>query len=123
MNEQKKGFFSSILIGSAAAFGFMIIGIAVFAAVVKICCLNASVIKAVNQFIKVIAIFFGCMIAVKNSAGYIKGALVGIIAIFFIYLLFALFGGFNGHGLLLDLLFSAIIGSISGIVSVNIKNR
>lgn len=123
MNEQKKGFFSSILIGSAAAFGFMIIGIAVFAAVVKICCLNASVIKAVNQFIKVIAIFFGCMIAVKNSVGYIKGALVGIIAIFFIYLLFAFFGGFNGHGLLLDLLFSAIIGSISGIVSVNIKNR
>ncbi len=123
MSEDKK----NVLWGTAKGVGIsviaMLIGVLVFALIIKIASLSPSVIKPVNQFIKAIALFLGCFFSISGSKGYLKGAVSGLISVIIIYLIFALIGGENLFGLnfLIDLAFGLIVGAISGIISVNIK--
>lgn len=122
-NSNVNKFFPSILKSVAAAVIITLVGILAFAFVIKMAYLNSSVIKAVNQFIKVLSIFLGCFIFVRENGGFIKGALVGGLTAVIVYLIFALMGGeFSfGTSFLIDLIFQTIIGAISGVLAVNLK--
>ena len=85
--------------------------------------LSLSVIKPVNQFIKVIAIFSACLISVKGQAGYLKGLIVGVFTAILSCLVMSFFGGKFADGLLIEVLFGGAIGLISGVIAVNIKNK
>ncbi len=122
---KKDGFIVQIIKGVFTALISMLIAVFIFAWIVKIASLNSPVIKAVNQFIKVLSVFLGCFFSLKESKGLIKGFLIGALASVLISLVFALIGGFANFGLsfVLDIIFMAIIGGVCGIISVNVKSR
>lgn len=110
--------------GAVMAVMIAIIGILILAGSVKLLNLSQAGIKTVNQFIKTLAIFLGCIFSVKQNAGLLKGIFVGVIFALIIHLIFGLMGSFfNSGSFFIDLLFCAIIGAISGIISVNIKRK
>ena len=116
-------FFSSVTKGVFTALITTLLGVLIFAFIIKIAMLPSGVIKAVNQFIKVLAIFLGGAFFVKGKAGLIKGALIGGISTAVTFLLFGLFGvGVSfGTSFFLELLFGTIVGGLSGIIAVNLK--
>ena len=119
------GFFSSIIKGVLFATIIALVGVLVFALVIKYLCLNSAAIKTINQFLKVLAIFLGCFFSIGESKGLIKGALIGGLSSVIIYLLFALFVGQMdfGSSFIVDVIFSIVVGGISGIISINVKKR
>ncbi len=121
--KNKADFFLSVLKGTVIALIFVLVGILIFALVIKVASLGEKVIKPVNQFIKVIAVFVGCFFALKGSLGFLKGGLVGILSTILVYLVFSLLGGSLNFGFpfIIDLLFCAAAGILSGIISVNVK--
>ena len=121
--EGKGGFISSVLIGVGVATIIALVGVLIFAAVIKIAMLDGKVIKTVSQFLKVLAVFLGCMLSLSGDKGLIKGAFTGTLAMTVIYLLLKLIGGGVSFGLsfLVDLIFGAVVGAISGIIAVNVK--
>ncbi len=123
--ERTNKFFVQALKGIFTALIVALVGVLIFAGVLKLANLNNGVIKAVNQFIKVLAVFLGCYFSVRESKGLVKGLIVGIFSAVLIFLAFALICGnlSFGVGFFIDLIFMAIIGAISGIISVNIKNK
>lgn len=125
MEERKENFLSSILKGIFFALIITFVGILIFAFIIKIASLTNNVIKAVNQFIKVLSIFFACTLSLRERHGLIKGAIIGIGATILTYLLFSLVLGQMdfGFSFFVDIIFMTIIGAISGIISVNLKNR
>lgn len=118
-------FFSSIVKGVSTALIITLVGVLIFAGIVKIAMLNSGVIKAVNQFIKIISVFLGCTFSLKENKGLIKGVIVGVFSTLIIYLIFALVGGAVNFGLpfLLDLVMGIIVGGVSGVIAVNLKRN
>lgn len=116
-------FFSSILKGVATSVIITLVGILSFAFIIKIAYLNSTVIKAVNQFIKILSIFLGCFVFVRENKGILKGGLVGGFTAIIVHLIFALMGGDISFGglFIIDLLFQIIIGIISGVIAVNLR--
>ena len=111
--------------GVLIALCFSLVGILIFAFVLKFTNISASVIVPINQIIKGVSIFFGVFIALKKQreTGLVTGLLIGLIYIVVAFLVFsALSGQFNFDATLLnDSVFGAVIGAICGIICVNIK--
>ncbi len=125
MQSQASGnFLSSILKGVLTALICALLGVLIFSAVIKFAFFGDGVIKAVNQFIKVISVFIGCIFTLKNNMGFIKGMLVGGLFSALIYLVFSLIGASVsfGQSFIFDLIFGSIVGGISGIISVNLRH-
>lgn len=117
------GFVSGTVKGILVSVAFVLLGILLFALLIGIFGFSSSVIKPVNQVIKVLSIFCGVMLCVRGGKGLIKGALVGFFSIILTYAVFAFMGGEGLFNVMfvLDLIFGAVIGAISGIISVNVK--
>ena len=100
-----------------------LICVLIFAIIIKATILSANVVKMVNQIIKLLAVFLGCMVAVREEKGLIKGALIGVFSNFVIYLIFSMLGGVNIFTLsfLIDTIFLLIVGGITGVIAVNLK--
>lgn len=97
----------------------------VFALFIKLFSIGSSVIMPVNQIIKLLAVFTGCFLCLKPGKSVIKGAIVGAGVIVFTYFLFAAIAGeiSIGWGNLLDLLFGAAAGGISGAICALVKGK
>ncbi len=123
MVNENGGFVKNIVKGVLGAVIVALVGVLIFAFIIKVACLNGGVIKSVNQFIKILAVFLGCAFSVRGKGGLIKGALIGMISMSVVYLLFALFGSkiTFGAGFIIDIIFGLIVGAISGIITVNVK--
>jgi putative membrane protein (TIGR04086 family) len=123
MSKTQENFTIILLKGVCTALITTLVGILLFSIIVKVASLNTTVIKVVNQFIKLLSVFLGCFFSVKGGKGFVKGLLIGVIATLITYLLFSLIGGqkFFSLALLIDLLFGIAIGTVSGIVAVNVK--
>lgn len=102
---------------------FSLAAVLVFSFIVKFCALGDNVIHAVNQFIKCLGVFIGCFFALRGRLGWLKGLAVGLFVFLFTYLVFALITGAQvfSAGFLIDMLFGAAVGLISGIISVNVR--
>ena len=100
-----------------------LISVLIFAFIAKTALLGKGVITAVNQIIKIISIFVGCLFSIKGSGGIIKGGIIGLFSCGLTYLLFLLFSSSVSFGLsfILDLVFYLIVGAISGIITVNVR--
>lgn len=119
------GFLLSVVKSVLISVVFVLIGVLVFALFIKIFGFTSSVIRPTNQVIKVLSLFCGVMLCVRGEKGFIKGATVGIFSIVLTYFLFALLGGeglFN-ISFILDVIFGAVIGAISGVIAVNVKKN
>lgn len=124
MKGNKSEFFTSVIKAFATAIVVSLAAVLVFALIVKITGLGEAAIKTVNQFIKVISLFIGCFISLKNGAGLIKGALVGAAYCVVLYLIFLISGSNSfSAAFWLDLLFCTAIGAISGVITVNVRAK
>ena len=113
-------FWLCITRGTIVALCIVMVSILLFAFIVKWASLSESVISAVNQIIKIVAIFFGVWACIKKSSEkYLyKGMLVGAL---FSVLSFLLFSALNGTFSLdltfvWDLVFATAIGAISAVI-------
>lgn len=89
-----------------------------FALVLKIFSLPNSCIKPINQVIKVLAIFIGCLVALKGEKVLLKGGAVGLLAGISEYLAFgAISKNFNfSSAFFIDAAFAAAIGVIFSLI-------
>lgn len=122
---RSKDFFVSVLKAAALSLIFGLCGILIFALIVKFAAPKESVIKTVNQFIKVISVFLGCFFALKGKMGIVKGAIAGVLFTVLIYAVFAIMSGSRVFSLemLVDLGLTALVGGISGVIAVNMKGK
>ncbi len=121
--SERAGFFSGIIKGALTAVIITLVGVLIFAGITKFTLFNNGVIKAVNQFIKILAIFLGCSFNIRGNNGFIRGGFLALLSTVITYSLFSLFCGtsaFN-QNFLFDLIFTIIIGAISGVITVNVK--
>lgn len=97
----------------------------VFALLVKLFSIGSGAITAVNQVIKAVAIFVGCMVCVKPGRGLLKGLVSGVAVIILTYFLSAILAGEIAFGWtnVLDLVFGALVGAVSGFVAGFVKNK
>lgn len=115
-------FFPQLIKGILTGVIATIAGILIFAVIVNLTGLSQSVIKGVNQFIKIISVFIGCLFSFSGEKGLIKGAISGLTITVITYLIFLLFGAASfGTGFFIDLALLTVVGAISGIIAVNVK--
>ncbi len=123
--DKNGGFIARLFKGVVFSLLVTVIGILIFAVVVYFCALPDNVNKPVNQFIKIISIFLGVFCSKNNTKGLLFGLLLGIIYGIFTYLLFS---GISGKilfslSMLVDLILSVVVGTISGIICVNVNKE
>ncbi len=114
-----------VLKAALAAVIFSLACVLAFSLVVQLFSLSSSVIKPVNQVIKILAIAAGGLLFVRGSGGLIKGAAYGAAAVVLTFLLFsAIAGAISLSALILpEILIGAAAGAVSGVIGVNIKGR
>ena len=118
---------SNVIKGSLISVSLSLVFILIFAIIIKFANIPDVAITPVNQFIKIVSIFLGCFMSLKQyqQKGLITGALIGLIYTFLAFLIFSFLGGtFNlSLSLLVDGVFALIVGALCGIFSVNKKIR
>ncbi len=115
----------SILKGSLTAVCVSLIGILIFAFLLKFTNISDSIISPVNQVIKGVSVFLGVFLGLKKQKelGLVSGLLIGLIYTIAAFLVFSLLNGAFSFDrtLLNDILFGAVTGAICGVIAVNLK--
>ena len=126
-NSLKSKNFLQILKGVGVSLVVSLVGILVFAFVLRFVNIGDNLIKIINQVIKVLSVLLGVSLTLKKdkTKGLLKGAGVGALYTLLAYLVFSvLVGNFNfGLSLVFDTIFAAVIGLICGVIFVNVKTR
>ena len=123
-SDKKYGDAAAFLKGLIVSFIITFACVILFAFIIKWTDLSNSYISPINLGIKALSVGIGTLIfSRKSTRGIIKGF---VFASFYTAVAFVLFsllaGNFNfGVGLILDMLFTGIVGSIFGIIGVNTK--
>lgn len=117
--------FSIIIKGSLVAVSCSLLLILVFAFLLKFTNIPESIIVPINQVIKGISVFAGVFLGISNTRrkGLISGTIIGLTYSVIAFFVFSLLAGYFVFDLtlLVDLLFSGIIGGVCGIICVNLK--
>ena len=115
---------SQVVRGVIIAILITLLGVLLFAFLLSVTNLSDKVIKPVNQFIKLLSVFFACFLTIKEDKGFIKGGVIGIISSVLCLLIFALISGvFNFFTCLIDVICAFIMGGLSGVITVNVRKR
>lgn len=119
------GFVAQILKGVITALCITLVSVLCFALILNLTSLGDGVIKPVNRFIKLAAVFCGACVTVKGGKGFLKGSIIGLSATVLSFLIFALIGGgFDfGWNIFIDVICGTISGGLSGAVAVNLPGR
>ena len=121
--EQKAVF--PIIKGAFFAVFASLVLVLIFAFIIKLTNLSDSLVKPINQAIKVLSILAGVFYAARRNKGQrlLKGIFVGAIYVVLSFIVFSILdGSFNlSVTILNDLLFGAIAGGVSGIIVSLIK--
>lgn len=114
---------SSVLVSVAST----LIMILLFALLIRFFNISDAWIFPVNQIIKVLSILFGVIIILKNNngKGFLKGILLAIVYFILSTIVFSILQGSFSFKLnnFYDLLLTALIGGIIGIIVVNVKKK
>lgn len=121
----QKSFLMQVVKGVIFGVAFILAGVLLFAFIVELASLSDKVIKPINQFIKLMAIFGGCAVAIRGERSFLKGGIIGLAVTIISYVLFGVIGGTFGSFavLLIDALCGIVMGVISGVISVNIPRK
>ncbi len=124
-SETKNGFLSQVIKGVAVSIVAVAICTLAFALLLRSVYLSGTVVKAVNQFIKTIAIFVGCFYSIRDNRGLFKGVCVGVISSIVAYLSFAAISKnvFNFGSFFAEMIFGGIIGGICGVITLSFKGK
>lgn len=123
----KSNLFLTILKGVVAGLCVSLVGILIFAFVLRFTSISDKVITPVNQVIKGVSIFFGVFVAMKKyrQNGLLTGLLIGLLFTIVAFLVFSLLDGsfVFDRTLVNDIIFGSVIGAICGIICVNLKKN
>ncbi len=104
-----------------------LVGILLFAFILRFSSISYKVIAPVNEVIKGISIFFGVFVGLRKykKMGLLNGILIGFLFTVVAFLVFSLLDGTFSFDrtLLNDIVFGSIIGAICGIICVNLKKN
>ena len=109
--------------GVVAALFFMLGGAILFAVIYQAASLPSSVVRPVNQTIRICAVLLACLLFLREERGALKGCMVGAGSSLVAWLVFGVIGKSFAPALLLlfDCFVSALVGVLSGIIAVNCK--
>ena len=123
--KAQKGFVLSVTRGVFVGLAVALVGILLFAFVLRFSSVSDKIITPVNQVIKGVSIFFGVFFGLgrTKTKGLLKGFLIGFSFVVAAFLLFSILDGsfVFDKTLFTDLIFGSVIGSICGIICVNLK--
>ena len=121
--EDKSGFLLQAVKGIIVALLVTLFSVLIFAFVLSVTNLTDKVIGPVNQIIKLVSVFLGCVFSIRNDRYLIKGGLIGLFSALLSILLFALLSNvtISWISTFLDLIFGCLFGIISGIVVCKFK--
>lgn len=123
--NSKRKYILQLLKGAFFAVSISLVGILLFALLIKFTSISDKWIMPINQIIKIVSIFFGVLLSFERGGnqGFLKGLIIGIVYTIFAYLVFSILAGKFSFSLnsFTDMLFGGLIGGISGILAVNIK--
>ena len=104
-----------------------LVGILLFAFILRFSSISDKVIAPVNEVIKGVSIFFGVFVGLRKykKMGILNGILIGFLFTVVAFLVFSLLDGTFSFDrtLLNDIVFGSIIGAICGIICVNLKKN
>ncbi len=129
LNKEKLGggFWLSIVKGVGVGLCVALVGILLFAFLLRFTTISDKIISPVNQVIKGVSIFFGVFIGMKKhkQMGLLNGLLIGLFFTISAFLVFSLLDGafVFDRTLFNDLIFGSVIGAICGIICVNLKKN
>ena len=81
-------FLGQIVRGVVTALLTTLVSVLVFAFILSVTNLSDGVIKPINQIIKVVSVFLGCFLWVREDKGFVKGGLIGLISAILTLLIF-----------------------------------
>ena len=104
-----------------------LVGILLFAFILRFSSISDKVIAPVNEVIKGVSIFFGVFVGLRKykKMGLLNGILIGFLFTVVAFLVFSLLDGTFSFDrtLLNDIVFGSIIGAICGIICVTLKKN
>lgn len=124
--DRDRGYVFEIVKANIIALIVALVGVLISALIVKFFTISDSAIPIINQVIKSVAVFVGCIVSLKKpNNGWLRGLICGFIFACMSYVVFsALDGKFVfGLSLLNDCVLGAVSGMLSGIISVNIRRK
>lgn len=125
--KKDKSFLLAMIKGSLVALCVSLVGILIFAFILKFANISDGAIRPINQIIKGISILIGVFVAMRklDKMGLVGGLLIGLLYTILAFVVFSILDGNFDFNLTLlnDLLFGGIMGAICGIIAVNVKKR
>ncbi len=126
-SKSANGMFLCILKGVLVGLCVSMVGILLFAFILRFTSVSDKIIAPVNQVIKGVSIFLGVFVALKKhkEMGLLNGFLIGFLFTIVAFLVFSLLDGafcFD-RTFLNDIIFGSVIGGICGIICVNLKKN
>ncbi len=123
--ENKGTNFLAVLKGVFWALTVSLLCVLIFAFIIKFTNISESAIMPINQVIKVLSILVGCFVAskkIKNN-GWLWGLIIGVVYTLLAFLVFSILDGEFRFtlSLLNDLVFGAVLGLISGIITFALR--
>ncbi len=116
-----------ILKGLGTAVLVTLLGMAILAALVIFTPVSDGWLTALNQVLKVAAIFAGVLLGVGRGGerGFATGALIGLVYMVLGYLIYSIIDGMLAPAgqMALEFLMGALIGAIAGIIVANLKPK
>ena len=127
MEKTMKENFANILKGTLISVLISLGLILVFAVCLKFIDLSDSIIKIINQFIKIFSIFFGVFnfLKTQKEKGFLKWFCVGLLYALIAYFVFSLLNTSISFELqnIIDFAFNGVFGMICGIFCANLKSK
>lgn len=119
---EKREFIRQVIKGGAGALIITLLSVLIFALLIDLFAIGEGAIKPVNQAIKLVSVFIGCLISVRGEKGFLKGLIIGAVAALCSAMVFGLIaGGINSAlGIIIDVVCGGVMGMISGAITVNL---
>lgn len=115
----------AVVKGSLVSLCVSLVGILIFAFILKFTNIPESTIAPVNQVVKGLSVFIGVFVALKKSRemGLVSGLLIGFVYTILAFVCFSILSGSFAFDrtFVTDIVFGAVMGAICGIICVNIK--
>ena len=121
-----RGYAFEIFKANIIALIIALIAVLISALIVKLFSVSDSAIPIINQVIKSVAIFIGCLVSLKKpNNGWLRGMICGFIFVWLSFVVFSLLSNnFEfGLSLLKDCVLGTVSGMLSGIIAVNIRKH
>ena len=120
--KNQSTFFVQIIKGGVLALLFCVSFALLFSMALLLFPIPDTVILPINQTLKVLAVALSTLLSVRDEKGWIKGAIIGVVATMLTTFAFSFLGGGLSLSWLIfaEMGYCALAGAVMGILSVNL---